>query len=89
MVEAVAVVVEAGFGIVVFRGEAMAEEVGKRAGLGDEIAEGVVGVLRDGVAICVEVASDVAVVVVAWNVDRAIHGEVKQPADAASVLQIA
>ena len=89
MVEAVAVVVKIGFGIVVFRGKAVAEEVGKRAGLGNEIAEGVVGVLRNGVAVCVEVASDVAVVVVTWNVDRAIHGEVKQPADATSVLQIA
>ena len=89
MVEAVAVVVKAGFEVEILCREAVAEEVGKRAGLGDEIAEGVVGVLRDGVAICVEVASDVAVVVVAWNVDRAIHGEVKQPADAASVLQIA
>ena len=98
MVEAVAVVVEAGFGIVVFRGEAMAEEVGKRAGLGGEIAEGVVSVLRDGVAICVEVASDVAVVVVAWNVELLSGGvggggvgdcKVKQPANAARALQIA
>ena len=89
MVEAVAVVVKTSFGIVVFRGEAVAEEVGKRAGLGDDFAESVVGVLRNCVTVCVEVAGDVAVVVVAWNVDRAIHGEVKQPADAASVLQIA
>ena len=89
MVEAVAVVVKTGFGIVILRGEAVAEEVGERAGLGDDFTESVVGVLRDGVAAGVEVASNVAVVVVAWNVDRAIHGVVKQPADAASVVQIA
>lgn len=89
MVEAVTVVIKASFGIVVFRGETVAEEVGEGAGLGYEIAKGIVGVLGNGVAAGIEVASNVAVVVVAWNVDRAIHGEVKQPADAASVLQIA
>ena len=89
MVEAVAVVVKTGFGIVVLRGETVAEEVGEGAGLGYEIAKGIVGVLGNGVAAGVEVTSDVAVVVVTRNVDRAIHGEVKQPADAASVLQIA
>ncbi len=98
MVEAVAVVVKTSFGIVILRGEAVAEEVGKRAGLGDEIAEGVVGVLRDGIAVCVEVASDVAVVVVAWNVELLSGGvgsggvgdcKVKQPADAASALEAA
>ena len=89
MVEAVAVVVEAGFDVKVLCREAVAEEVSEGAGLGYEIAKGIVGVLGNGVAAGIEVASDVAVVVVAWNVDRAIHGEVKQPADAASVLQIA
>ncbi len=89
MVEAVAVVVKASFGIVVFRGEAVAEEVSEGADLGYKIAEGIVGVLGDGVTVCVEVAGDVTVVVVGRNVDRAIHGEAKQPADAASVLQIA
>ena len=69
MEEAVTVVVKTNFGIVVFRGKAVAEEVGKRAGLGDDFAEGVVGVLRDGVAAGIEVAGDVAVVVVAWNVE--------------------
>ncbi len=98
MVEAVAVVVKTSFGIVILRGEAVAEEVGKRAGLGDEIAEGVVGVLRDGIAVCVEVASDVAVVVVAWNVELLSGGvgsggvgdcKVKQPADATCALETA
>ena len=98
MVEAVAVVVKAGFGIVVLRGEAVAEEVGEGAGLGYEIAKGIVGVLGNGVAAGIEVASDVAVVVVAWNVELLSGGvgsggvgdcKVKQPADAASVLQIA
>ena len=69
MVEAVAVVVEARLYIKVFRREAMPEEVGKWTGLGDEFSEGIVSVLGDGVAVCVEVASDVAVTVVAWNVE--------------------
>ena len=46
----------------------MVEEVGERTGLGDDVAEGVVSVLSDSVAVCVKVARDVAVVVVAWNV---------------------
>ena len=69
MVEAVAVVVKAGFGIKVLSREAVAEEVCKRAGLVDCIAEGVVCVLRDGAAVCVEVAGDVAVVVVARDIE--------------------
>ena len=47
----------------------MAEEVGKRARLGNELAECVVGVLRNSIAVCVEIASYVSVVVVAWNVE--------------------
>ena len=47
----------------------MAEEAGAPAGLGDELAEGIVGVPRKGAAVGVEVARDVAVVVVAWNVE--------------------
>ena len=98
MVEAVAVVVETGFGIVVLRGEAVAEEVGEGAGFGDEFAESVVGVLRDGVAAGIEVAGDVAVVVVAWNVELLSGGvgsggvgdcQVKQPGYAASALETA
>ena len=78
MVEAVAVVVEAGFGIEVLRREAVAEEVGKRTRLGDELAEGIVGVPRKGAAVGVEIARDVAVVVVAWNVDNAVDREIEQ-----------
>ena len=51
MVEAVAVVVEAGFGIEVLRREAVAEEAGASAGPGDELAEGIVGVPRYGTAV--------------------------------------
>ena len=51
MVEAVAVVVEAGFGIEVLRREAVAEEAGAPAGPGDELAEGIVGVPRYGTAV--------------------------------------
>ena len=98
MVEAIAVVVKTSFGIVVLRGEAVAEEVGEGAGLGYEIAKCIVGVLCDGVAVCAEVASDVAVVVVAWNVELLSGGvgsggvgdcKVKQPGYAASALETA
>ena len=98
MEEAVAVVVKTSFGIVVFRGETVAEEVGEGAGLGYEIAKGIVGVLGNGVAAGIEVASDVAVVVVAWNVELLSGGvgsggvgdcKVKQPGYAASALETA
>ena len=69
MVEAVAVVVEARLYIKVFRREAMPEEVGKWTGLGDEFSKGVVCVLCNRIAVCVEIASYVSVVVVAWNVE--------------------
>ena len=45
----------------------MAEEVAKWPGLVEEVAEGVVGVLCDCCAILVEIAGDVAIVVVAGN----------------------
>ena len=76
----------------------MAEEFGKRARLGDDVAESIVGVLGDGVAAGVEVASDVAIVVVTWNIKLLSggvrsggvgDGEVEQPADTTSSLQCA
>ena len=73
MVEAVAVVVEASLGIIVFCREAVAEEAGASAGPGDEFAEGIVGISRQGTTVGVEIARDVAVVVVAWNVDCAVN----------------
>ena len=72
MVEAVAVVVKSGFGIEILCREAVAEEVGEGAGLCDGVAKSIVGVLRNRVAGRVEVAGDIAVVVVAWNVDRVV-----------------
>ncbi len=42
MVKAITIVVEAGFGVEVLRGEAVAEEAGASAGPGDELAEGIV-----------------------------------------------
>ena len=103
MRETKAIIVEIRFGIEILRREAVAEEVGERARLGDDVAEGVVGVLRDGVAAGIEVASDVAVVVVAWNVELLSGGvgsggvgsggvgdcKVKQPADATCALETA
>ena len=80
MVEAVAVVVEAGFGIEVLSREAVAEEAGASAGPGDEPAEGIVGVPRKGAAVDVKVARDVAVVVIAGNVDNAVDREPQKPA---------
>ena len=78
MVEAVAVVVEACLGVKVLGGEAVAEEAGASAGLGDEPAEGIVGVPRHGAAVGAEIARDVAVAVVAWNVDCAVDREIEQ-----------
>ena len=87
MIETVAVVVETGFDVEVLCREAMAEEIDKGTGLGDDLAESVVSILGDGVAVYVEVTSDVAVVVVAWNVDHAVAGEVEQPAYSARPLE--
>ena len=87
MVEAVAVVVEARLGIEVLRREAVAEEAGAPAGLGDEPAEGIVGVPRKGAAVGVEVARHVAVVVIAGNVDNAVDREPQKPAYTTSSLE--
>ena len=89
MVEAVAVVVEAGFGIEILCRETVAEEVGERARLGYGVAECVICVLRDGGAGRVEVAGYVAVVVIARHKNRSIDCDVKQAAYAASALQSA
>ena len=65
----------------------MTEEIGERAGLGNRATECVVHILRDGSAVRIEVARDVAVAVIAGNVDCAINREVEKPADAARALQ--
>ena len=80
MVEAVAVVVEASLSVIVFCRKAVAEEAGAPAGLGDELAEGIVGVPRKGAAVGIEVAHDVAVAVVAGNVDYAVDRQPQKPA---------
>ena len=67
----------------------MVEVVGERAGGGEEVSEGVVGVCGHGGTGGVEVARDVAVVVVAWDVDVSVALLVEQPADAARALQCA
>ena len=87
MVEAVAVVVEAGFGIEVLRRETVAEEAGAPAGPGDELAEGIVGIPRKCAAVGVEIARYVAVVVVAGNVDNAVDREPQKPTNAARSLE--
>ena len=53
IVETITVVVEIVFSIIVFRREAMAEQVNKRAGCGDEITEGIAGVLCNCVTVSV------------------------------------
>ena len=88
-VKAVAVVVETCFNIKVLCRETMPEEVGERTGLRDRVAKGVVGILRNDIAVSVKIASDVAVIVIAWNVDHVVDSQVEQPADAAGVLQCA
>ena len=54
----------------------MAEEVGKRTRLGDDIAECVVGVLSDKVAGLIKVAGNITVIVVAGDVWRAIDDKI-------------
>ena len=76
MVEAIAVVVEASFDVKVLCRESMAEEIGKRTGLRNDLPEDVVGVLRDGVSIRIEVANDVTDIIVTGNEWYTIDGEV-------------
>ena len=73
-VETIAVVVEAGFGIIVFCGIAERKDIGHWSAAGNKLAERVVCVLRDYIALCVIVAHDVAVGVVEWNVKLASGG---------------
>jgi len=87
MVETVAVVVESSLGVVILCREAVTEEVGERARLRDGVAEGIVGILRNRVAIRIEVAGNIAVVVVERDVDSVIDCKVQQPADAACALR--
>ena len=76
-VETVAVVTKFRFGIVILCREAMAEEVGKGAGLGNDAAEVVVLVNCDDVAGFINVLRYVAVVVVGGEIELAVtrHGK--------------
>ena len=87
MVEAVTVVVETGFGVVVFRREAMTEEVREISDLGNRIAEGVIGVRRDDCAGRIAVMRHVAVVVVERHVDTAVDREIEKSTDASRALE--
>ena len=69
MVEAVAVIVEVGFSVEILCRETVTEDVGERAGLRYGVTESVVGVGGDGFVCGVEVAGNVAVVVVERDVD--------------------
>ena len=71
----------------ILRREAVAEVVGEGASPGDGLAECVIGVLRYGVAVGVEIVGYVADIVIARNIDCAIDGEVKESADASGALQ--
>ena len=68
MIKAIAVIIEASLGINVFCREAMAEEVGERARLDDELAEGIVGVRCYNIPVGIDILCDVAVVVVARDI---------------------
>ena len=81
------VVVEAGFGVVVFRAEAEGEDVGHRARLRDGAAEGVVGVGGHDLARLGDVVRDVAVVVVEREVPHAVHFGREEAADAARAVE--
>ena len=65
----------------------MVEEIGDGTGLRYGVAESVVGVGGDGFACGIEVAGDVAVVVVERDVDCVIDREGEESADATSTLQ--
>ena len=54
----------------------MTEYVGERARLRQGVTKGVVGVLRDGVSIRIEVANDVTDIIVTGNEWYTIDGEV-------------
>ena len=81
------VVVEAAFGIVVFRAEAEGEDVGHGAGGGQRPAEGVVGVGGDDLARIGDIVRDVAVVVVEREVPRSADLGGEEAADAARAVE--
>ena len=89
MVEAVAVIVEAGFRVEVFGRETVTEDVGERAGLRDGVAESVVGVGGNGFSGGIKVAGNVSVVVVERDVDGIVDRKVEESSDAARTLQCA
>ncbi len=86
-IETVAVIVEPSFGIVVFRREAVAEEVGEGARLRNGAAEVVVLVSGDDVAGFIYVLRDVAVVVEGREVELTVARHDKQAADASRTLK--
>ena len=65
----------------------MTEDVGERTGLRYGVAESVVGVGGDGFACGIEVAGNVAVVVVERDVDGIVDRKVEESANAARALQ--
>ena len=69
-----------------FRRKAEGELGGERAGGGEEIAVGIVDVLRGEVARFGDVGDDVAVVVVAGEMEHAVERDRKQSAHAARAL---
>ena len=65
----------------------MAEEVGKRPRLGDELAEGIVCVRRNDATVRIDILRDVAVVVIARNVDDTINCLIQETSNATRSLQ--
>ena len=80
------IVDHAGLAVVVLRAEAEGEHVGKWARRINDVPVGIVGVLCGGCAGLRNVEDDVAVVVVARNVEHAVHRHGQQALDTACAL---
>ena len=85
-VNALLIADHAGLTVVVLRAEAEGEHVGEGTGGIDDIAVWVVGVLRDDAPSLGDIQDNVAVVVVAGNVEHAVHRDGKQSLNSTRAL---
>lgn len=76
-IKAVAIVIKSCFSIEVLCREAMAEHTAHGAGLRERVTESIVSVLRDGIAVGIEITCDVTDIVVAGNERDTVDGEIK------------
>ena len=82
IVEAQAVVVQAGLGVEILGREAEFEIAGHEAGLGKRISKSIVLVVGDGASTTADILRDVAVVVVAREIEVAADADRNQSAHA-------